>query len=394
MLAPYATVLRVPGARAFVLAGFVARLPMAMVSLGAVLLVRAHTGSYALAGAVSATFAIASALGAPQSARLVDRFGQRRVLIPVLSLHVAGLVGLLLSASLDGPRPLMFATAFVAGIAYPAMGSMVRSRWTALLHDGPRLQTAYALESVLDDVIFVVGPVVATTLATTVTPSAGLLAALACVVAGGLWFVAQRATEPPVARDRGRVASAIRTPGLIVLAFVLIGIGAFFGTLEVATVAFAEQRGHEELAGPLLALHSVASAVAGIAFGARRWTTPLHRRLLTVVLLLWAATVPLALATSLGALAGGLALNGLTIAPTLIVSFALIEALVPRAALTEGFAWLSSSLGVGLSIGLALGGQVAQDAGGHRAYLVGAGAAAFAVAAALLGRRALAARPA
>lgn len=392
MLSSYVQVLRTPGALAFVAAGFVARLPMSMVGLGAVLLVRAATGSYALAGAVSATFALATALGPPQTGRLIDRFGQRRVLVPVLAIHVAGVLGLLAAVGLDAPRPVLFACALVAGAAFPAMGSLVRARWTALLRGGQGLQTAFALESVLDDVIFVIGPVLATTLATTVAPAAGLLAALAFVLVGGAAFVAQRATEPPVARGRRPGGTALRIPGLAVLALVLLGLGGVFGTLEVAMVAFAEERGHAALTGPLLALHALTSAVAGILYGARRWTLSPDRRLLVAVAAMWLGTVPLALAGELGTMAVALVISGVTISPLLIAGFQLVEVLVPRAALTEGFAWLSSSIGVGVALGFALGGRVAESAGGQRAFLVCIAAGAVAVLASLAGRRPLAAR--
>ena len=390
MLSPYADILRTPGARAFVLAGFVARLPMAMLGLGTVLLVRAATGSYGIAGGVSATVAIANAIGAPQIGRLVDRFGQRRVVRPAIAVHVAALAGLVAVASLDAPTAALFAVAFAVGATFPSFGPLVRARWTNLLHGSSRLQTAYALESVLDEVIFTFGPVLVTLLATAIAPEVGLATAVGFLLAGGIAFTSLRATEPPVDRERGRGRSAIRTPGLLVLATVLIGLGGVFGTIEVSMVAFAEEHGRAVLSGPLLALHAVSSGVAGIAYGARAWRMPLHRRLQVALALLCAGTVPLALADTIPLMVVAIVVSGLTVSPTLITSFALVEALVPRAALTEGFAWLSTSLGAGVAVGLAVAGHVVDASSGHRALAVAIASSLLAAVAVFAGRRWLA----
>ena len=391
MFSSYADILRVAGARAFVSAGLIARLPLAMLGLGTVLLITGATDSYGLAGAVSATTAISNAIGAPQLGRLVDRFGQRRVLLPAMVVQTAGLLTLVLAAAGDAPHALYFVAAFVSGFSMTSFGALVRARWAMLLQ-GERLQTAYALESVLDELVFTCGPVLVTLLATAIAPAAGLLAALGFLLTGGLIFASLRATEPPVHPRHERGGSAIRVRGLLVLACVMAGVGGVFGTVEVSMVAFAEQHGHEALSGPLLALHAVASGVAGVLYGARSWRAGLERRLAAALALLFLGTIPLALANSIGLMVLAIVASGVSVSPTLITSFALVEALVPRAALTEGFAWLSTSLGGGLAICLAVAGHVVDATSGHRAFVVAIGSSLLAVTVALAGRRQL--RPA
>lgn len=391
MLSPYADILRVAGARAFVSAGLLARLPLAMLGLGTVLLITGTTDSYGLAGAVSATIAVSNAIGAPQLGRLVDRFGQRRVLLPAMVVQTSGLLALIAAAAGDAPHALYFVAAAVTGASMTSFGALVRSRWSTLLQ-GERLQTAYALESVLDELVFTCGPVLVTLLATAITPAAGLLAALAFLLTGGLVFASLRSTEPPVHPHHERGGSAIRVRGLLVLALVMAGVGGVFGTVEVSMVAFAEQHGHEALAGPLLALHAISSGVAGVLYGARSWRAGLERRLAVALALLFVGTIPLALADSIALMVPAIIASGVSVSPTLITSFALVEALVPRAALTEGFAWLSTSLGGGLAICLAVAGHVVDASSGHRAFVVAIGASLMSVTVALLGRRLL--RPA
>jgi len=389
VLVSYARVLRTPHARAFVVAGFVGRLPLAMLGLGTLLLVSASTGSYGLAGTVSATVPLAGAIVSPQLGRLIDRVGQRRVLLPLLTLHAASVLVLLLVARAGGPSGALVAAAFAAGGTLPSLGSLVRARWTAVLADPSQLHTAHAIESVLDDVVFAVGPVLVTVLATVVAPAVGLAAALALALLGGVSLAAQTRTEPaPVRRRRG--TAAIRSPGLRVIAVAFLALGAIFGGLDVATIAFAREHHAVALAGPLLAGLAVTGASAGALYGARRWRLPPVRRLQLVALLACACLAPTAFVGSLAGAAAALVLAGLTLTPLIITGFALVASVVPSSAITEAFSWISAALAAGVAVGLAIGGHVAEHGGGHAAFRVPVAAAVVAAAAAVGGRRALA----
>src|SRR5262252_4412873 len=193
---PYLEILRLPGALAFSAAGFLARMPMSMFSLGTVLLVAATTGRYGLAGLVAAAGAVGYALGAPQLARLVDRFGQRRVLRPQVAAFGVATVAFMTLAEIHAPLAAVIVLGALAGATMPSVGSMVRARWSVLLAGTGRLHTAFSLESVADEIIFVVGPALVTLLATAVYPAAGVGAATVLCVTGTLLFAAQRRTEP------------------------------------------------------------------------------------------------------------------------------------------------------------------------------------------------------
>jgi MFS family permease len=386
---PYAAVLRTPGARAFVAAGFVGRLPLSMLALGTALLLTGSGRSYAFAGAASATLSLSLALVGPQLGRLTDRFGQRRVLLPALAVHALALVALVLCGRLGASPVAIFAAAAVTGAAFPMLGAFVRARWTALIGGTPALPTAFALESVLDEIVFVLGPVVVTVLATAVTPSAGLLLALGCSLGGGLALAAQRATEPSVLD--GTRGAALRVPGMRLLVLVFAGVGAIFGTVDVAMVAFAQQHGAKGAAGPLLGIYGATSALAGALYGARHWRAPLARRLRVSLLLLALSALPMALVDGLWPMAAVTALAGLAVAPTLIAGFALVETLVPRAALTEGLTWLETTIAGGVAVGYAVSGHVIDATSGRTAFLVAVVAGCLASGALALGHRRLAA---
>jgi MFS family permease len=186
MLKTYRSLLSIPHARAFVLAGFVARLSISMRALGAVLMVSELTGSYGLAGAVAAAALLGEAVAAPRLGRLVDRYGQRRVLLLSLAVHSAGTLALVISTQLSGPNWMLLATAALSGAAALQVGSLVRARWSALVRDSPVLEAAFALESTLDELIFVLGPALVTALALGVAPGEGLLGALVLTTVGSL----------------------------------------------------------------------------------------------------------------------------------------------------------------------------------------------------------------
>jgi MFS family permease len=371
VLKTYRSLLAVPHARAFVLAGFVARLSISMRALGCVLMVSELAGSYGLAGAVTAALLLGEAVAAPRLGRLVDRYGQRRVLLLSLAVHSAGTLALVLSAQLSAPTWTLFATAALSGAAALPVGSLVRARWSALVSNSPDLNAAFALESTLDELVFVLGPMLVSFLALGVIPGAGLLGALFLTVVGSLALALQRRTEPATAGSRDRSSTpAIRTPGLQVLVMTFVATGMVFGALDVAMVAFASQVGSPAAAGVLLALVAAGSLVAGLAYGSRSWRWPLDRRFVASLIGLWAGTFLLVLAPTVAIMAPAAALAGAAIAPTLIAGFVLVQKLVPSDALTEGLNWVITGLGVGAAVGAWAAGLIADAAGGSTAFLV------------------------
>lgn len=382
--------LSTPGARGFVVAGFLARMPMSMRGLGCVLMLVAVTGSYALAGAVAATLTLSQALTAPWLGRLADRRGQRRLLGASVAAHAAGTSLLVLAAVASAPAWTLFPAALLAGASVLPVGSLVRARWAGLVGGTPALDTAFAFEAVLDEAIFVVGPMLVTALAVGIAPAAGLLGPLALVLAGSLALAAQGATEPEPSRE---VPSAghptVRSPGLVILVLSCVAIGAGLSIIDVGMVAFARERGVAGAAGPLLALFAAGSMVSGLAYGARDWGAPPGRRFLAATAALCAGTVPILLADGVAVMALSVAVAGVGIAPALIAGSALVETLVPRAALTEGLAWFVTALTIGAAAGAALAGLAVDFAGSRAAFAAALVAALICVIVAALGQGSL-----
>lgn len=389
VLSPYRDLLSTPGGLRFSSAAFLARLPIAMVGLGIVLLVVAETGRYGRAGAFSAAFALVNAGAAPVIARLVDRYGQRRVLAPSVPLHCLALVTVVVLVSTGAPDWTQWTSVVVAALLGPSIGSLVRARWGYVLGDDPRLGTAYALESVLDELIFVLGPLIVTVLATVVAPQAGLLAAAVVVLVGTATLLAHRASEPPPSAHGDGQPSALRSAGLPSLMIVMVFVGGVFGSVELSTIAFADAHGHRGLAGPLLACYAGGSMISGLVFGAVPSDLPRRRSLLIGSAVMTATVTVLPFVGSVPLLAVLLVMCGVGIAPTLISGFSLVERIVPSSAVTEGLTWATTGLVVGFATSTWLAGHLVDSAGVPWAFSVATVAGSLALLAGLAAYRRL-----
>ncbi|MBT2211139.1 MFS transporter [Actinomadura sp. NEAU-AAG7] len=395
MASPYRQLLAIPGARLFVAAGLVGRMSMSMEGIGIVLMVSAATGSYGIAGAVSATLALGFAAGAPLTARFADRYGQHRVLVPVVLANTASYTLLIVFAQAGLPVWTLFAAAASAGLTQISLGAWVRARWSHVLRDAPeRVHTAYSFESVVDETIFITGPMIVTALSTGVHPAAGVAAAASFTLVGCLALAGLRDTEPPPrprepgAGDRGILSN----PGVLVIAPVFLMLGMVFGAIDVSGVAFAEEEGHKALAGVLLGCYALGSGSAALWYGARHWRRPLSRRFLAGLVLLTAGLVPPVLVGDLYLMMFVVFFSGLAISPTIIPGFGLVERLVPPRQLTEGLALVSTSVGIGVALGSSLSGRVVDARGAHAAFFVPLGCAVVAAVVGLAGARSVRAR--
>ena len=371
MFATYRAVFRAPGAAAFAAAGFVMRLPIAIYPIGLVLIVSARNGHYGFAGVLSGVYVLSNGAGNPSLARLSDRLGQRRLLVPTSVVHAVAVLVLAICFAANWPDWTLVLPTAVAGFSYLSVGSLVRARWSYVLSGRPGLGTAYSLESTLDEVIFVLGPLIATLVATQILPVLVLYIGVTLVLAGAVWLSALRGSEPPPHEvGAQRHPSAVRERGMPLLTFFAAAMGALFASAEVTMVAFCGQHGHRGLSGLVLAAFALGSASSGFVYGSRQWRTDLVSRFRVQAVLFAVLPVVFLAAMNIAVLAVCAFVVGIGIAPTLITSFGLIERIVPPASLTEGLAWLVTGLSVGYGAGAALVGGIADADGARTAFLV------------------------
>ena len=386
---PYSEIFKTPGAKGFAAAGFVARLPVAMSTIGMVAMLSRTHGEYWLAGAVSATFALTNALVAPQISRLVDRHGQSRILAPATTLSLTGFLGLLAATHFGGPDWTLFAFALLAA-AMPSMAAMVRARWTELYRDTPKLNAAFAFESVADELVYISGSALAVALSVSLFPEAGPLASTLFLAVGSAAFILQKRTEPKVQPTAtGGRAPTIKLRPVQILTFALVAIGVIFGTAEVTVIALTAEFGNAGAASLVLGGYAVGSLFVGLVFGALELRMPLSRQFATAIAIAAATTVPLLLVSNIPMLALALFVSGAAISPTFITVFGLVERLVPAAKFTEGITWVMTGIGIGMAIGSFASGWVIDAFGPSQGFWVSVAAGSVAILTALLGQRSL-----
>lgn len=392
--ATYRILLRTPGAAAFFCTAAAGRVGIAMTSLGLVWLVHGRTGSYAVAGLVTGTFAVAEALAGPQLGRLIDRFGQTRVLPPALLAHAVAVATLLALVTLGSPAWLMAAAGAVAGATIPQLGALSAARWSALLRGSrsAELPAAFALESLANGLAYLAGPVVVSAVGAGGHPAIGSVLAAVLVVAGGLAFAAQRRTAPSAAaeaHERRLAGRSLLRPGFAVLAGLSLAIGVFFGAMQVSVTAFAVEHGAPAAAVPLYAASSCGGLLAGWLYGLRRWRAAPRVQLALGTSALAIACLPLLVADSLPGIGVAIALTGTTIPAILVVAGVLTEATVHRYALTQAFTWLNSASAAGSAAAAAASGQAVDTIGAYGGFAIASAATATMMVLALAGMRAL-----
>lgn len=370
MLTKYRDVLSHPGAALFSFTAVWARLPMSMAGLGIVLLIHARTGSYGEAGVMSAAYVLSAAAFGPWQGRLVDRLGQAKVLFAVGTLYAVGMTAfiLVLEAGWDAPWPHL--CLILTGLATPQVGSMTRARWSHVLTDREQLNTAFSIEAILDEVTFIVGPVLVTFLTLHVSDISGLLFAATAAMLGSWAFAVQRRTAPPVSGVHHAERSPIGWSMLGPLVAVSCCLGIIFGSAEVIIAAFTNEQGNSGAAGFVLAIWAAGSLVAGVIVGALPQAASPLQRLRLSILLLGLLFGPFMLLSSIPLLAVGMFFGGFMISPSLISMVNLIERTVPASRLTEALTWSMTGMSVGIAPGAAVVGAVIDAHGASAGFLV------------------------
>ncbi len=390
MLHRYRLAFADPRARAFSFAGFIARMPISMVGIGVLMYVETERGNYTLAGAVSAIGAIAAAIGGPITSRLTDRLGQHRMLPWQIGIVVTAATALIFTIPSSLPAVWIFLFAAIAGFFSPSIGALIRARWTALLVSGPVLITAFSVESMIDEIIFVIGPTVAAFTSVNIHPAAPQSIAVVFLLVGGAWLISMRDTEPPINTNQVKHGRpVVFNNGLIWLVFIHFLAGIFFGSIETTMIAFSDFAGSPVTAGILLALWSIGSLVGGIFYGGNDFSWPLPKQLILISLLLIPPAFILPFVGSLSVMALMSIAAGFGIAPLLISAASIAQQRAGAGRTTEAIASMYSGIGVGFATAAATTGWLIDNHGTSWAFSVGTAAALAITMGTLLGRSAL-----
>jgi predicted MFS family arabinose efflux permease len=278
-------------------------------------------------------------------------------------------------------------TWFVAIIVTEAFsvntGGFVRRRWLHVLspdktstaedeQDRHLVNTAYSVEALMDEVVFILGPIIVTACATTIAPVAGIISGIIFLAVGVPLFVIQKDTEPPATpkREVDPHPAVIRNKRVQAVVVPTTLLGGFFGSIAIVTVAFAESRGQAGLSGVLLAIWAAGSAVAAIINGVIKWRLTSASRFLIFLFVLTILSIPMLFVHSIPWLAVALFFNGFAIAPLVINAYGVAEGAVPPDQITETLTWVVAGMPMGGAISSALSGQIIDRFGADIAYWV------------------------
>jgi hypothetical protein len=369
-LSAYRDLLRLPGTRALAFASLLARIPSGMVGIGLILFLHERTGSFAAAGLASGAYIVGLGATGPLLARVIDRRGSRPVLLAGGLLSAASLVLIYVLGETGAGAGVLAAGALLAGASTPPFGSVARRRW-ATLASVPLLPTAYAIEAILLEAMFVLGPAVAGLLAATAGAGTALLVAAAAGAIGTVWF-SSLVRFPPREATAGKRhwAGALRLPFVRFLVVTGLPMGAGIAGIELTLPAFGAAHGNAALGGPLSAMLALGSLIGGVAYGARSSAFGEPRRaLLTLATLQGASALPMLLVAAKAEMFVAAAVAGLAWAPLGTIRSQLIQARVSAADVIEAFTWDGLSETVGASVSMAAAGSLV-TAQGWRAGVV------------------------
>jgi MFS family permease len=366
----YGALLAVSPRARMVIAGLLARTPIAVLGFGFLYFAHAQTGTYAIGGLTSGLAIASMGLIGPFAGRIADRRGQRQLLLVSAILHPLAIAAAIVAGYLGAIVPLVIMSV-LCGVTVAPVGAFMRARWASLVEDAFLLRTAFAIEAVADEIVWVFGPAVAAFLASGVVVSGGLILSGILGPLGAIVLRMLPDAEPAPVRVAGsKPFRLLASVPLIILMGAGFTIGIGFGINDLSIVSMATHSGVPELAGTVLTVYSIGSASGGLIFGAisRRFRSrPMLIGTSAALFLTWA---PLALAPDIWWFYPIGLFAGATIAPFMIAVNHTVAQIVPQEIVTEALAWLSTVIVVGMSLGSFFGGLINDAAGPRSAFLV------------------------
>lgn len=375
-LSDFKAALSTPGARTPVLMSLLARMPIAMVGLSLLLYVQRETGSFAIAGVVSAGSLIGVAIGAVAQGRIMDRRGPTKPLLIASALFVGATTTVIIAVETRQPDAVLVGLGALVGLTEPMVGSASRALWTHLVPPGPIRHAAFAYEAISLEVFFILGPALAGVLVAAPWAGTGLVLAAICMVVGAVGFALTSAARgvAPVVRTDQPLLGALASPGMRTVALAALGFGVTVGFVEVAVPAAATNAGHAPMGGVMLAMWSLTSVLFGLIYAGRPWPKPMHLRLPVLLGGFALLVAPLSIPSSLLGLALLSLVAGTLITPQATTHSTAIELVAPEGTATEAFGWIVTSVTLGLAAGQSISGYLVEHVGVWSSFLAASAA--------------------
>jgi MFS family permease len=373
MFSPYRKLFAVPGALRFSIAGSIARLPISMTLLSITFVIVHVKHSYTLAGTVATGAALISTVFSPTWSRYADRLGQRKVLRFTVPFYIGFDLIFLIAISKHAPTYIWMSAIFLAEIFLPNIGGLIRRRWLWNLgEDRVMINTAYSYEALMDEIIFIIGPLVATSAATIISPASGMILGFSFMAIGTTLFISQRSTEPAPFRqnENEKHGFILGLPIIQAVFFPFIFIGAFFTSTNLIVVGYSQQHHAVAYTGLVLAIWAAGSGLAAIFNGSIKWRISDASRFRLNLLAILILSLPFFFVHSMAMLAGALFISGAGVAPLIVAGYNVAEKSVPPEKVTETLSWVIAGLSLGGALPGTLTGHLIDSKGASQAFVV------------------------
>ena len=374
----YVEFARRPHVGRLLVVAFLSRMPIGMVGFSMLMFLRESLGNFALAGLAVGVNFISMAIAAPIQGRIIDRHGPERLLRVTAVAATLCLSGVMAATLTHMPFAVIALLAGLAGVFANPITTLTRTMWRHLFEDEEDRRTAFAMDAVLIELNFTLGPAIVALVLALFGANAAFGLTIAVVAGSAAIYLASGALRlfKRVAATERHLLGPLTEPRLLVVFVAMLGITTGFGILEVGYPAYSTFLVMGALAGVLLALNSLGSALGGAIYGGVHFKAPIERQFAVCMLMM---AIPYGLhAAWLDPFFFGVLsfLSGALIAPTLTAHAVLVSRLAPPKYATEAFTWSSTFIVTGLGAGMAVGGWLAENVGLREMFLV-AGALIF-----------------
>jgi len=367
----YSELFKTPGAKRIASAGFIARLPIAMDALAIILFVQSVDGRYAIAGSLTAVAALVTVISSPLWSKAADHFGQRIVLSTAIPIRIFAIITFISLVMNGAPVWSWFAAIFLAESASVSIGSMTRRRWAHILGGDKKdvLSTSYTFESLLDEFIYILGPVVTTAVVAAIAPSAGLILGVLFLLVGIPLLISHRNSDPGVEhRHVGtKLKSVFRNQKLQAVAIPLTIAGGAFSAVNICVVAFSEERGAKSISGVLLGIWAVGGAVSALINGSITWKISHGARYVGYMVGMALVSLSFPFINNFYVLGLALFLQGLCIAPLLPNGLSLVTDSVSPSQMTQAITLATAGIPLTGALSSFLSGVVIDNYGASTA---------------------------
>ncbi|MEU6547928.1 MFS transporter [Streptomyces sp. NPDC046859] len=358
----YRGTLAVPKAKEVLALGILSRLPSGLIPFCVLIAFTQHHG-IGIAGLASAALMLAIAIPGPARARWCSSHGPAMVLLLALS---SVLLFAAAAATISVSRwQIPLALTAAAGGLFPPLTPSLRAAWSRLMPDKQHLQSIHALDSTVEELTFVVAPLMGTAaMALTdarwvLIASAFLLLPAALGLTGVLRALPETEAPAPTSSESGtRRRSLIRTRDGQGITVPVIVLGLCGGGLTVVIPAASTDFGNVISSGYSFAAFSLGGLVGGLAYGRRKWSASLRTRYTAATACLAAGALLLAALSHSPLTILAVFCVGLPMTPIFVIAYILVDERIDPSRHAEANAWLGSGYNLGSAAGSAVGGQL------------------------------------